>query len=359
MDVTLRIAFLEKIQLFQGLSPTDIKYIAENILEKNFDKDDIIFREGDVAKAMYLIVSGEVAIYKGKRELVRLSPGAYIGEMAILDSRPRSATAVALIETILLAIPETVFRSTLLNCTQSLLFILRNLAKRIRINYENLEKDHLQLSTLIHDIKSTLSAFSYAALLKNKVNNDGQALTWIERILETQEYLGNMLRDALDKHAGYTAGYVFDKDNILETLEHTINFHLALHPDIKKNRIKLRVDRKPFYCQHNRSDMVRVIANLVINACQASDKASEVQIVVSGDEDSLTIEIIDHGRGIPVEIRDKIFEPGFTSKASGTGLGLTSARTIIEKYHRGSLSFTSEQGQGSTFRITLPVRHSL
>jgi signal transduction histidine kinase len=66
------------------------------------------------------------------------------------------------------------------------------------------------------------------------------------------------------------------------------------------------------------------------------------------------ITVDDNGTGIPEELYDRIFEPNFTSKTSGTGLGLTMVRKMVEDY-KGEISVKSELGKGSTFTISLPT----
>ena len=71
----------------------------------------------------------------------------------------------------------------------------------------------------------------------------------------------------------------------------------------------------------------------------------------------VSIEVKDNGNGIPAAIRDKIFQPFFTTKPSGegTGLGLSLSYDIITKGHGGQLTVESEEGVGTTFRILLPI----
>ena len=67
----------------------------------------------------------------------------------------------------------------------------------------------------------------------------------------------------------------------------------------------------------------------------------------------IIITVEDNGTGIPEDLYDRIFEPNFTSKTSGTGLGLTMVRKMVEDY-KGEISIKSELGKGSTFTIFLP-----
>ena len=95
--------------------------------------------------------------------------------------------------------------------------------------------------------------------------------------------------------------------------------------------------------------MRQVLVNLFDNAIQAG---APVRATVRGG-DRLVIEIADRGPGVPDDIRDKIFEPFFTSKTQGTGLGLALSHRIVEQ-HGGTLDVTNAPGGGAVFRIEIP-----
>ena len=99
----------------------------------------------------------------------------------------------------------------------------------------------------------------------------------------------------------------------------------------------------------------RIITNLVANARQArnTDKESVINVNVEQRHKRIIIDVEDNGVGIPEEMYDRIFEPNFTSKTSGTGLGLTMVRKMVEEY-KGEISVKSEVDKGSTFTISFP-----
>jgi two-component system NtrC family sensor kinase len=100
----------------------------------------------------------------------------------------------------------------------------------------------------------------------------------------------------------------------------------------------------------------QVFMNLLVNASHAIEKQGEITIKTRHEGNRLRIWISDTGCGIPPENLKKIFEPFFTTKevGKGTGLGMSIAFEIIEQ-HQGTLSVTSEVGQGTTFLIDLPL----
>ena len=100
-----------------------------------------------------------------------------------------------------------------------------------------------------------------------------------------------------------------------------------------------------------------VIENLCKNAIDAMEgKEGNIDFELFNLEDSLIIEITDSGRGIERNKFKSIFEPGYTTKQRGWGLGLSLAKRIIEEYHHGKIFVkSSELGLGTTFRIELPI----
>ena len=100
----------------------------------------------------------------------------------------------------------------------------------------------------------------------------------------------------------------------------------------------------------------RIITNLVANSRQAKhdDRENIINLDVEQRQKRVIITVDDNGTGIPEELYDRIFEPNFTSKTSGTGLGLTMVRKMVEDY-KGEISVKSELGKGSTFTISLPT----
>ncbi|WP_265949739.1 PAS domain S-box protein [Dechloromonas sp. A34] len=115
----------------------------------------------------------------------------------------------------------------------------------------------------------------------------------------------------------------------------------------------------PVYCLI--SQLNQVFMNLLVNAGHAIETQGSITIRTRrhGD-DSVVIEIVDTGKGIAPENRNRIFEPFFTTKpvGKGTGLGLSLSYSIIERHH-GRIEVDSEVGRGSTFRIVLPIRPPL
>lgn len=99
-----------------------------------------------------------------------------------------------------------------------------------------------------------------------------------------------------------------------------------------------------------------VMENLIKNAVDAMEGHGRLSVVTGTDNGNAYIEVSDSGKGIPRKRFKTIFNPGYTTKKRGWGLGLTLAKRIIEQYHSGRIYVkSSEPGRGTTFRIELPV----
>ena len=105
----------------------------------------------------------------------------------------------------------------------------------------------------------------------------------------------------------------------------------------------------------DRTQLIRVVTNLVKNAIQAVPDVASPRILVSvySEGENLKISVADNGIGISDENKEKIFEPKFTTKSSGMGLGLGMVKNIVETY-KGSIDFTSQPGKGTVFTVWLP-----
>ena len=113
-------------------------------------------------------------------------------------------------------------------------------------------------------------------------------------------------------------------------------------------------------------DLSRAVLNVVNNACYAvwhksqtapDGYSPEISICVDASDNQLVISIADNGEGMTDEVKQRLFENFFTTKpiGQGTGLGMSITRDIIENKHGGKVTFTSTQGEGTTFTFTIPI----
>jgi len=139
--------------------------------------------------------------------------------------------------------------------------------------------------------------------------------------------------------------------NVVEVIKNTLNIFTEdfISFSSGKDVINAKVDK----VQIN-----RVVTNLIANAIHATQEKETPRVEVRIEDKGDVFEIIvkDNGEGIAEKDNDKIFEPKFTTKTSGMGLGLPMVKNIIEAYN-GKISFTSEKGKGTVFTVTLPKQN--
>ena len=106
----------------------------------------------------------------------------------------------------------------------------------------------------------------------------------------------------------------------------------------------------------DRTHINRLFTNLIQNAIQAVPENRIAQISIEEElrNNKILVKVTDNGMGIPEEMRSKIFTPNFTTKTSGTGLGLAMCKGIVEQA-KGEMWFETKAGEGSTFFVELPL----
>ncbi len=120
--------------LFQGLSIDETKRLLEQGLIIHFEKDEVVFYQGNMGNQVYLIIQGTIGIFQDEKEIAKLGEGEIFGEMALFTKQPRSATAKALTNSSLFVFSETTFEKLLTKKTaiRLLLNIIRILCERLR-----------------------------------------------------------------------------------------------------------------------------------------------------------------------------------------------------------------------------------
>ena len=123
--------------------------------------------------------------------------------------------------------------------------------------------------------------------------------------------------------------------------------------------ISFQAEEEEIIAKFDRTQLIRVVTNLVKNATQAipDGKQPRVEVSVFSQEQWVVITVKDNGIGISEENKYKIFEPKFTTKSSGMGLGLAMVKNIVETY-QGNITFTSQLGVGTTFKVSFPKEES-
>ena len=131
----------------------------------------------------------------------------------------------------------------------------------------------------------------------------------------------------------------------------------VLAPVAQRANVQLQVNglEGPRVVNVDVEQVSQVFFNVILNAIQATEAGGHVRIDVDRARDALRVDVVDDGPGIPAHMASRIFEPFYTTKAGGTGLGLPIAQRIIAA-HGGSITLTAaENSGGTTFRLMLPL----
>ncbi|MHC4860294.1 MAG: sensor histidine kinase, partial [Planctomycetota bacterium] len=136
-----------------------------------------------------------------------------------------------------------------------------------------------------------------------------------------------------------------------EIVEEVLEF---LGPKLKEGRIEVRTVFAGLpEIEIDRDAMKQVFINLLLNAIQAMPEGGELMVRTALTDGRAVLEVTDTGEGIPEELREKVWQVYYSRRRTGTGMGLPTARRIVED-HGGSISLVSEGGKGTRFTIRLP-----
>ncbi|HSM62624.1 MAG TPA: ATP-binding protein [Gillisia sp.] len=122
-----------------------------------------------------------------------------------------------------------------------------------------------------------------------------------------------------------------------------------------ENYIVFHSDKEEILAKFDRTQLIRVVTNLVKNATQAlqEEENPKILVEVTEEEEMVVIRVSDNGIGVSKEDKEKVFEPKFTTKSSGMGLGLAMVKNIVETY-QGEITFISEKDKGTIFTVKFP-----
>lgn len=146
------------------------------------------------------------------------------------------------------------------------------------------------------------------------------------------------------------------KSNLNTTVDHAV---MLARQQVLSKPIRIEVITAPGLpeVEHDSDQIHQVVLNLLLNAVQSIEGSGAVTVEVGSSDTCATISVTDTGRGMTAQQIAQIFRPFYTTKPTGTGLGLSLVHRIIDE-HEGQINVTSEPGKGSTFEVLLPFSQS-
>jgi two-component system, sporulation sensor kinase E len=252
--------------------------------------------------------------------------------------------------------------------SDSIVFIINDITKQRKEEYSRIQKQRIiALTTLTagiaHEIKNPLNSLQiHAQLLQKYMNTPREKLNIeskerstksIEIILEEISRLSGIVNQFL--LAVRPEKITLESGNINDIIKKVVDV-VELNLEKKNIDLILNLESAETESLLNFERMGQVILNLIKNAEEALENRENPEIIIRSriDNQDMAIDFIDNGCGIPEKNMDKLFEPYFSTKFNGSGLGLIVVYRII-KEHGGNISLRSTEDEGTIVTITVPL----
>ncbi len=346
-------------ELFQGISENEFNEIKSLFKPVYFPKGTPLIKEGEWGDEVYILKKGSCVVIKKGKVLAELTKGDIIGEMSPLEKKPRSATVVATENVELFETSKDSFFNLLKTKHTLALGLLKTLSGRIRmmdvkIVDRELQEERLATlgklgATIIHDLKSPLTAIKgYTSMLKEDIKNP-ELKEYVISIENSLNFIFSFIEDILE--------FGRDKRSLNIQRVNLSWFFKEISElftgSIESEKIKLNIDiPENLEALFDSSKMKRVFLNLLKNSSEAIQGEGEINIKSNEIKNGIKFNISDNGKGIPENIIDRIFDPFFTYGKSGSGLGMTVVKKVVED-HNGKIEVKSKEGEGTTYTITI------
>lgn len=208
------------------------------------------------------------------------------------------------------------------------------------------------VAEITHEIKNPLMMIGGFARQLIQKTKDDQIRSKLNIIADEVQRLEELLKELREYYMSRSLNVEeVDILGLLQEIYDLVNKDCerkSIEAVFKKRRISPLV-------KGDKDKLKQVFLNLVKNAIEAMDHGGKLIIAHRMIGDQVEISISDNGCGISKKDRERIFSPFFTTKRQGTGLGLNISKNIIEDHEGGSITLKSEEGKGTTFKVTLPV----
>jgi two-component system, LuxR family, sensor kinase FixL len=208
------------------------------------------------------------------------------------------------------------------------------------------------VAEISHEIKNPLMMIGgFARQLSHETDND-KVLSKLNIIVKEVARLENLLNELRDLYAPRT----LDKQE-LEINELLKEVYELVRDDCeaRNTHVVFNPDHEEMVVTGDREKLKQVLLNLAKNAVEAMMGGGKISLSTSRKGNKVEIAVADEGCGISEERRGRIFDPFFTTKKGGTGLGLSVSKCIVEDHPGSTLTFESQEGKGTVFKVTMPL----
>ena len=206
---------------------------------------------------------------------------------------------------------------------------------------------------IAHEIRNPLTSINI--LIHSLTENFPSENTHREDLQVIEEEI-RRINEIVDQFLRFAkpASPLFEKTNLIPIFEEILQL---LRPQIERGKIKVKKEFEPLpLITVDKEQVKQVILNLLLNAVQAMPKSGHLILrgQIPENDRWINLSIQDSGAGIPGEDMDKLFDPFFSTKEGGIGLGLSIAHRIIDQHH-GKIEVESTPGRGTLFTVWLPI----
>ncbi len=210
-------------------------------------------------------------------------------------------------------------------------------------------------ASMAHEIRNPLNSISgFAQLIRERLAAEDRLHKFAEIIVDETTRIEKIVAQTLHFVKDDTISY--ESLDFNEVIKATA---VSMKDKLASRSIVVRLDLNPHLPRVNGNEVQlrQVLTNLMMNSIDALERPGEIVIATGTDGKRVTAVLEDTGPGVPQEIREKIFNPFFTTKMHGTGLGLAVSQKIVED-HGGAMRLLDRPGKGAAFEIKLPVDES-
>jgi signal transduction histidine kinase len=335
----------------------------------SFRKGRVILREGESSDALYVIEQGSVEISASigpheHRVLATFGVGDYFGEIAVIDSKPRSATAIAKTHTVVRRISREKVWRMFTRSPRLLVTMMRGFSHRLRefdqrYLQELFQQERLALvgrfaQSIVHDFRSPLSDIGFAADLVSAGDATHKENTMANAMIRRQvDRMAGMIGEVLEFTRSSRSRIVLTMTRFDQFIEEMV---AELRPEAARKSVAIELKTSPprIRIPLDRHRLPHVFSNLVRNALDVMPRGGRIMLNFILGERDVMIKVEDTGPGISPDVLAHLFDPFFThGKSHGTGLGLSICKRIVED-HKGWISASSKRGGGAVLTFSLP-----
>lgn len=361
---------LENSKIFGQLKPAELAMLRGMACERTCSAGQEIFKEGDAGDGVYVVKDGVVEIsvavgQSGRQVFSKVEPGDIFGEMAVIEDKPRSASALAVKGATVYFIARADMLKLVDGSPGLAQALLREISNRLREFNRQYLREVLQAERLsvvgrfarsiIHDLKNPLNIIGLSAEIAGTSQGSAdlrkRAITDIRQQVDR---ISEMVGEILEFTQGASPDLVLPPMDYGWFVEQVLE---ELRPELAVRTVTLELENTPPSVELllNPKRLRRVYQNLVHNAAEAMPDGGKIFLRFEHRPTEVMTEIEDTGPGIAPEIAGQLFEAFATyGKSSGTGLGLSISKRIIED-HKGWIATRTEPGRGAIFQFGLPV----